>query len=55
LRGKGKVIFTKMDKFERWVKGRDFHWAKQVGVFSFLNIWLTPIQPLMKEWLHGIT
>jgi len=28
LKGGGKVIFTEMDKFERWVKRRDFHWAK---------------------------
>lgn len=25
LRGRGKVIFSKMDKFERWVGGRDVH------------------------------
>ncbi len=54
LRGRGKVIFAKMDKFERRVGGRDVQWAKQVGVFDFFNIWLTPIWPLMKEWLHGI-
>jgi hypothetical protein len=43
LKGRGKVVFTEMDKFERWVKRRDFHLAKQVGVFNFLSIWLTPI------------
>jgi hypothetical protein len=51
LRGRGKVVFIKMDKFERWVRGRDVHSAKHVRVFYFFNIRLTPIRPLMKEWL----
>jgi hypothetical protein len=25
LRGRSKVVFIEMDKFERWVKGRDIH------------------------------
>jgi hypothetical protein len=25
LKGRGKVVFTKMDKFEKWVRGRDAH------------------------------
>jgi hypothetical protein len=28
LRGRGKVVFFEMDKFERWVRGRDVHWEK---------------------------
>jgi hypothetical protein len=28
LRGRGKVVFSEMDKFERWAKGRDVHWEK---------------------------
>lgn len=55
LRGRSKVVFTEMDKFERWVRGRVVHWAKQVGVFAFLYIQLTLIWPLVKEWLKGIT
>ncbi len=34
---------------------RDVHWEKQVGVFGFINIQLTPIWPVMKESLQGIT
>lgn len=25
LKGRGKIVFTQMDKFERWVRGRDVH------------------------------
>jgi hypothetical protein len=25
LSGRSKVVFTKMDKFERWARGRDIH------------------------------
>jgi hypothetical protein len=49
LSGRSKVVFTKMDKLERWARGRDI----QVGVASFLSIRLTPM--LAKEWLQGIT
>jgi hypothetical protein len=38
LKGRGKIVFTQMDKFERWVRRRDVHWAKHVGVFGFINI-----------------
>lgn len=54
LRSRGKIVFSEMDKFERWMRGRDVCQEKQVGIFGFLNIWFTPIQPLVKEWLHGI-
>jgi hypothetical protein len=54
LRGRCKVVFMKMDKSKGWVRGKDVHWAIQVGVFNFLSIRLTPIWPLVKEWLLGI-
>ncbi len=38
LKGRGKIVFTQMDKFERWVRGRYVHWAKLIGVFGFINI-----------------
>jgi hypothetical protein len=25
LKGRSKIVFTKMDKFQRWVRGRDVH------------------------------
>jgi hypothetical protein len=53
LKGRGEVVFTKMDKFERWARGKDVHWEKQVGVFGFISIQLTPIW-LVVESLQGI-
>jgi hypothetical protein len=40
-----------MDKFQRWTTKKDVEWAKQVGVFSLLNIQLSPIELLVKEFL----
>jgi hypothetical protein len=28
LKGRGKVVFIEMDKFERWMGGRNVHLAK---------------------------
>ncbi len=53
--GKGKIIFLKMNKFQQWIIGKDVEWAKHVGVFSLLNIQLSLIQPLVKEFLCAIT
>ncbi len=36
LFGKGKIIFSEMEKFQRWIVRRDLKWAWHVNVFSLL-------------------
>jgi hypothetical protein len=47
--GKGKIIFAKMDKFQRWIAGKDVEWAKHVSIFGLFNIQFSPVRPLVKE------
>jgi len=49
-----KVIFTEMDKLQRWIVGRDVAWAKQIGIGGLLSLELTPICPLVKNFIQGI-
>jgi hypothetical protein len=51
LRGRGKVVFIKMDNCQRWVAGRDVHLVKWIGIFSLMNIWLSSIRLLVKDFL----
>lgn len=43
-----------MDKLHRWIVGRDVALAKHVGVGVLLSLELTPICPLIKEFIQGI-
>jgi hypothetical protein len=45
--GKGKLVFTKMDKLQRWVARKDVKWAKQIGIFSSSSMYLVPKHPLV--------
>jgi hypothetical protein len=48
---KGKIIFSKMDKFQQWIPKRDVEWAKHVGTFGLLSMQMSPIRSLVKEFL----
>jgi len=43
LSSKGKIIFAKMDKLQRWIVERDVEWVKHVGIFVLFNIQLSLI------------
>jgi hypothetical protein len=49
--GKGKIIFSKMDKFQQWIPIRDDEWAKHVGIFSLFSKQMNPIRSLVKKFL----
>jgi len=49
-----KVIFTKMDKLQKWITSRDVAWAKQIGVGGLRSLKLMPIRLLVKEFIQGI-
>jgi NOL1/NOP2/fmu family ribosome biogenesis protein len=43
LSNRGKVIFLEMEKFQRWIVGRDIEWAHHVDIFDLLDAQLNPI------------
>ncbi len=43
ISGKGRISFSKMEKFQWWIVGKDVEWAKHVNNFSLLSIQLSPI------------
>ncbi len=47
LFNRGKIYFSKMKKFQRWIIGRDLKWVWHVDVFSLLDIQLSLIRPLV--------
>jgi hypothetical protein len=51
---KGKIIFLEMEKFQRWIIGRNLGWARHINVSNLLNMQLSPIHPLVKEFLQAI-
>ncbi len=55
ISGRKKMIFSEMEKFQRWTTNRDLEWAWDVDVFGLLDVQLSLIWPLMKEFLHAIT
>jgi hypothetical protein len=38
--GNGKLVFTKMDKLQRWVARKDVKWAKHIDIFSSTSVYL---------------
>lgn len=44
-----------MDKFQKWIARKDVEWVKHVGIFYLFNIQLSPIRPLVKEFLQATT
>lgn len=55
LFNRGKIYFSEMEKFQRWIIRRDLKWVWHVNVFSLLDIQLSLILPLVKEFLQTIT
>ncbi len=40
---KGKIIFLEMEKFQRWIIGRDIEWACHLDIFCLLDMQLSLI------------
>jgi hypothetical protein len=43
LSSRGKIIFSKMEKFQRLTIGKDLEWAWHINVYSLLDVQLSPI------------
>ncbi len=54
LFGRGKINFSEMEKFQRWIVRTDLEWTWHVDVFSLLNVQLSLIRPLVKEFMQAI-
>jgi hypothetical protein len=51
LFGKGRILFSQMDKFQCWVVSQDVMWACIIKLFGLTTLKLLPIQHLVKEFL----
>jgi hypothetical protein len=55
LSNRGKIIFSEMEKFQWWITEIDVEWVQHIDVSSLLGVELSPIWPLMKEFMQAIT
>jgi hypothetical protein len=46
-----KIIFLEMEKFQWWIARKDVKWAQHIDVSGLLGMYLSPIRPLMKEFM----
>jgi hypothetical protein len=54
LFGRKKIIFSNMEKFQRWTTDRDLEWARHVNISNLLNVYLSLIWPLVKELMNFV-
>ncbi len=54
ISSKGKIIFSKMEKIQRWIVDKELEWAWHIDVSSLLDMELNPIWPMLKEFLQAI-